>query len=452
MTDPSSEHWVKLRADMDAHRQFRGFRFVSRSRRGAVRHYQVSGMPIFDDDGTFLGYRGTTSDVTKQVALEEQLTQSQKMEAIGQLTGGVAHDFNNLLAIIVGNLEMIRDDLSDDSPLRRYLEPAMRSAKRGGELTHRLLAFSRRQTLNPAQVDTNGLIEGVTDIIRRTIGPSVEIETKLADDLWPAFVDHHQLESAILNLAINARDAMEDKGKLTIETANVLLDDALAESQQDIRPGDYITIAVSDTGTGMSDEVIARAFDPFFTTKETGRGTGLGLSMVYGFVKQSRGNIRIYSEPGQGTSVKLYLPRATGEADMPDTANKQNSAEPPKSGATLLVVEDDPDVRDLTVTQLTGLGYRVLEAGTGVDALRLYDATPHVDLVITDLALPGGMNGRDIALAIKDRTPDMRILCMSGYTEGALSRQGHLPGDLSILHKPFTKAQLAEAVKTELSA
>jgi nitrogen-specific signal transduction histidine kinase len=387
--------------------------------------------------------------VTEQVALEEQLAQSQKMEAVGQLTGGVAHDFNNLLAIIVGNLEMIRDDLPEDSPLHKYLVPAMRSASRGGELTHRLLAFSRRQTLEPEHTDTNTLIDGIADIIRRTLGPSIDVEIDLADQLWPAFIDAHQLENAIVNLAINARDAMPEGGKLTIETANIVLDDAYAATQ-DIAAGDYVLVAVSDTGHGMPAEVIARAFDPFFTTKDVGRGTGLGLSMVYGFVKQSHGHVRIYSEVGEGTSVKLYLPRSG--ADEADTAARHPGLAESGEGeaATLLVVEDDPDVRDLAVTQLTSLGYRVLDAGNGREALRLFDETPTIDLVVTDLALPGGMNGHDIAVALRERNADMRVLLMSGYTEGAMSHQDRIPTGLKILHKPFTRAQLADAIKETL--
>lgn len=446
----TEDMWARHRADLEAHRPFRDFRFSAFDKDGAIRHFKTSGVPIFSDDGTFLGYRGTTSDVTEQVALEEQLAQSQKMEAVGQLTGGVAHDFNNLLAIIVGNLEMIRDDLPDDSPLHKYLVPAMRSASRGGELTHRLLAFSRRQTLEPEHTDTNTLIDGIADIIRRTLGPSIDVEIDLADQLWPAFIDAHQLENAIVNLAINARDAMPEGGKLTIETANIVLDDAYAATQQDVIAGDYVLVAVSDTGHGMPAEVIARAFDPFFTTKDVGRGTGLGLSMVYGFVKQSHGHVRIYSEVGEGTSIKLYLPRSG--ADEADTAVLDPGlAESSESeAATLLIVEDDPDVRDLAVTQLTSLGYRVLDAGNGHEALRLFDETPTIDLVVTDLALPGGMNGHDIAVALRERNADMRVLLMSGYTEGAMSHQDRIPTGLKILHKPFTRAQLADAIKETL--
>ena len=446
----SEEFWALHRADIEARRPFRDFRFSTRGKDGRIRNFKASGRPIYDENDTFMGYRGTTTDVTEQIALEEQLAQSQKMEAVGQLTGGVAHDFNNLLAIIVGNLEMIRDDLPSDDALQRYLEPAMRSAKRGGELTHRLLAFSRRQTLEPENTDTNALMDGIADIIRRTLGPAIEIEISLGEGLWPAFIDSHQLENAIVNLAINARDAMPGGGKLTIETANTTLDELYTSTQQDVAPGDYVMVAISDTGHGMSPEVIAKAFEPFFTTKEVGRGTGLGLSMVYGFVKQSHGHVRIYSEENQGTSVKLYLPRATAEASDRMLVSTERSSETEGTSATLLVVEDDPDVRDLTVTQLSLLGYRVLEAGDGKEALQLFADTPNIDMVITDLALPGGMNGHDIALAIRDKNPSMPMLIVSGYTEGALSRQDRLPEDLRILHKPFTKAQLADAVSSAL--
>ena len=372
---------------------------------------------ISDKTGRLIGFAKVTRDVTErreaQLALQrtqEQLTQAQKMEGIGQLTGGVAHDFNNLLTIIMGNLETIQRVLhtpnKDESRLARATELALRGTQRAASLTQQLLAFSRRQPLDPKPVDINRLVSSMSDLLRRTIGEQISIETVLAGGLWRAHVDPNQLEVAILNLAVNARDAMADGGKLTIETANAHLDEAYTSAHAEVVPGQYVVICISDTGIGMPRDVLARAFEPFFTTKEVGQGTGLGLSQVYGFAKQSGGHLKIYSEPGHGTTVKLYVPRLHGDVDLDLRA--EGSAHPSLStgSETILVVEDEEDVRTYSTEILHELGYTVLEASTAEAALRILDQHPEVALLFTDVGLPGGMNGRLLADEARKRRPN----------------------------------------------
>jgi PAS domain S-box-containing protein len=375
---------------------------------------------------------------------EEALRQSQKMEAVGQLTGGLAHDFNNLLTGITGSLELLQMRVAQGrmGDLDRYFAAAQGAARRAAALTHRLLAFSRRQTLDPKATDVNRLIAGMEDLIRRTAGPAVAIEVVGAMGLWTTMVDPNQLENALLNLCINARDAMPDGGRLTIETGNRWMDDRGALDRE-LPAGQYISLCVSDTGTGMTPEVMRRAFDPFFTTKPIGLGTGLGLSMIYGFVRQSGGQARIYSEPGRGTMVCLYLPRHRGDAPVADPPIAM--AVPPRAedGQTVLVVDDEPTVRMLVSEVLRDHGYTPVEAGDGPAALRMLESAIRVDLLITDVGLPGGINGRQLADAARILRPALKVLFITGYAENAVVRNGYLDAGMHVLTKPFTMDGLA---------
>jgi PAS domain S-box-containing protein len=379
---------------------------------------------------------------------EERLRQSQKMEAVGQLTGGIAHDFNNLLTGIIGSLELLGTRVAQGriKDVERYVMAAQGASKRAAALTHRLLAFSRRQTLDPKPTDANRLVSGMEELIRRTVGPEVAVEVVAAGGLWTTLVDPNQLENALLNLCINARDAMPDGGRLTIETCNKWLD-ARAARERDLPPGQYVTLCVSDTGTGMTPEVARRAFDPFFTTKPIGMGTGLGLSMIYGFVRQSGGQARIYSEPGQGAMVCLYLPRHLGEAEKAD--GMAEPAEPPRSerGETVLVVDDEPTVRMLVAEVLGDLGYNALEAADGAAGLKLLRSETRIDLLVTDVGLPGGMNGRQVADAARTVRPGLKVLFITGYAENAVLSHGHLEPGMHVLTKPFAMEVLANRIK-----
>jgi len=388
-------------------------------------------------------------EVASRLEMEQALRQAQKMEAIGQLTGGVAHDFNNLLTAIIGGLDTIRRSRPEDTArIQRATNMALQGAQRAANLTGRLLAFSRRQPLDPKPLDINTLVRDMTDLLHRTIGEQIELEGVLAPRLWRAEIDQNQLESAILNLAVNARDAMPDGGKLTLETANTALDEGYSATDMEVIPGQYVQIAVSDTGHGMSKEVLARAFEPFFTTKESGRGTGLGLSMVYGFVKQSGGHVTIYSEPGQGTTVKLYFPRFMGETD--DTAQRLQGPVPHAcEGETILVVEDNEDVRSYSAMVLRELGYAVLEASDAESALQLLDKPGRIDLLFTDVILPG-KNGRALADLAKAGRQDLRVLYTTGYSRNAIVHHGRLDAGVQLISKPFTYEQLAARVRDVL--
>ena len=383
---------------------------------------------------------------------EEALRQAQKMEAVGNLTGGIAHDFNNLLTIISGSLDMLRRrvDIGDARALR-LVDQAIEGANRAAALTHRLLAFSRQQPLAPEPVDPNKLVAGMSDLLRRTLGENVAIETVLAGGLWRTHADRNQLENALLNLAVNARDAMLDGGKLTIETANAHLDEAYAAERRDVTPGQYVMIAVCDTGAGMPPDVIARAFEPFFTTKPVGKGTGLGLSQVYGFAKQSGGHVAIYSEPGHGTTVKLYLPRfrqADERAEhRSDLGHPERTAVPNGQGETILVVEDEAMVREFSVAALEEAGYRVLAAEDGPSGLALLDAYPEAALLFTDVVLTGPLNGRKIADEAWRRRPGLKVLFTTGYTRNAIIHHGRLDEGVNLIGKPFSAAALAERVR-----
>ncbi len=390
------------------------------------------------------------SDITERRRAEQQLRQAQKMEAVGQLTGGVAHDFNNLLTVILGNADMLVEELDGDQRLRSIAAMIQSAAERGADLTHRLLAFSRRQPLAPVVVDVNQLVTGLEGLLRRTLHESIDLELVRGAGLWKAVVDRSQLENAVLNIAINARDAMPEGGKLTIETANTRLDDLYAELE-DVQPGQYVMIAVSDTGQGMDPSVLSRAFDPFFTTKAVGKGSGLGLSMVYGFVKQSGGHVKLYSEPGYGTTVKIYLPRA---ADRQGTAEAAKSDQPRivKGTERIALVEDEELVRKFAEMNLKALGYDVSSFPTGPDLLRAMDGGLRFELLFTDVVLPGGMNGREIAEEVVKRAPGTKVLYSSGYTENAIVHHGRLDEGVNLLNKPFRKAEMAQKVRAVLDS
>ncbi|HWE72443.1 MAG TPA: PAS domain S-box protein [Stellaceae bacterium] len=402
---------------------------------------------IRDASGDLIGFAKITRDLTERRASEERLRQAQRMEAIGQLTGGVAHDFNNLLTVVTGNIEALKRRLSERSEpaLERLASAAQRGAERGALLVHRLLAFSRSQPLEPKPVSLNTLITGMSDMLRRTLGERILIETVHSGGIWQTFVDTTELESALLNLAINARDAMPDGGKLTIEAANVYLDDIYAV-EADIPPGQYVGIFVSDTGTGMSPDVIAKAFEPFFTTKGIGEGTGLGLSQVYGFIRQSGGHVKIYSEVGAGTTVKLYLPRHIEPSARTELASTSPST-PQGRGEAILVVEDDPDVRAFTVEVLDELGYNVITSTDGASALRMLDAHREIALLFTDVGLPGGTDGRELADEAKRRRANLKVLFTSGYARNAIVHHGRLDPGVELLSKPFTYAGLGSRVR-----
>lgn len=397
-------------------------------------------------------------EIADRMKAEEALRQAQKMEAIGQLTGGVAHDFNNLLTVIMGGLDNMARSLesgrdSDHHRLRRSMDMAMQSAQRAAVLTSRLLAFSRRQPLNPKTLQVDGLVRDISELLQRAMGEHISFEVVGAPGLWPALADPNELEQALLNLAVNARDAMPDGGKLTIETANVFLDEAyLATIPEPVSAGQYVMIAVSDTGEGMDGETLARVFEPFFTTKETGKGTGLGLSQVYGFARQSGGHVRIYSEAGHGTTAKLYLPRSHEQLTAPNAQRAALDLSLLRGTETVLLVEDDEGVRAYSSGVLRELGYEVLEASDAATALAVLDSRPRIDLLFTDVVLPGGVHGRKLADEVRLRMPGVVVLFTSGYTRNAIVHNGRLDPGVQLITKPFTYEELAERVRRALDA
>lgn len=389
-------------------------------------------------------------DLTEKEAAEAQVRQAQKMDAVGQLTGGVAHDFNNILTVITGTIGMLSDAVADKPELATIARMIDEAADRGANLTKHLLAFARKQPLQPREIDVNALVLETAKLLHPTLGEHIQIAPLLNKDAWTAMVDPNQLSTAILNLAINARDAMPNGGKLALETGNVYLDDAYAAMHSEVGVGHYVMIAVSDTGTGISPENLERVFDPFFTTKAIGKGTGLGLSMVFGFVKQSGGHIKIYSELGHGTTVKLYLPRATGTEQTP--AEAVASARVEGGNETILVVEDDVMVRNYVLTQVQSLGYTTLEASNAAEALALIDANPNIDLLFTDVIMPGHMNGRQLADEAIRRRPALKTLYTSGYTENAIVHHGRLDSGVLLLAKPYRKSELARMIRLALAS
>ena len=417
---------------------------------GSIRWVLSRGHTYFDGDRA-VRRTGVGVDMTKQRLLEEQFRQAQKMEAVGQLTGGLAHDFNNLLAGISGSLEMMETRIGQGrlADVERYMAAAKGASRRAAALTHRLLAFSRRQTLDPKPTNVNRLVRGMQELIQRTVGPGVRIEVGAAPELWTVLVDASQLENALLNLCINARDAMPDGGRITIETANWSLD-AEAAQLHDMPEGRYLSLSVTDTGTGMSSELLARAFEPFFTTKPLGEGTGLGLSMIYGFAQQSGGQVRIVSEVGRGTTVCIYLPRHDGEVveeDAPAAASSHPRAE---RGKTVLVVDDEPTVRMLLTDILDDLGCTVIEAGDSLAGLKILQSDVPIDLLVTDVGLPGGMNGRQMADAGRVSRAALKVLFITGYAETAILGAGQLDPGMSVLTKPFGVGVMASRIRLML--
>jgi len=396
------------------------------------------------------------AEIARREHTEEALRQAQKMEAVGRLTGGIAHDFNNLLTAIIGNLDLALRRLDGPDRVRGWLANSRKASERAATLVQRLLAFSRQHPLEVKAVDINRLVQGMSELLGHSIDETVTIETVLAGGLWNTAIDPNQLENAIVNLVVNARDAMNNGGRLTIETANAHLDETYAESAgEDVTPGQYVMVAVSDTGSGMAPDVVTRAFEPFFTTKPTGVGTGLGLSQVYGFVKQSGGHIRIYSEIGVGTTIKMYFPRLTAQADLPQWVARGVTPPPtpPLDGTeSLLVVEDDPQVNKLAVEALQERGYQVISAPDGAAALKLIENAGAIDLLLTDVVLPGGMNGRQLSDAVRKRRPTIKLLYMTGYTRNAIIHHGRLDPDIDLLTKPFTADALARKVRRILDA
>jgi CheY-like chemotaxis protein len=366
------------------------------------------------------------------------------MEAIGQLTGGVAHDFNNLLQVIRGNLELLQTSVQGDGRAEARLRNALYGAERAAQLTRQLLAFARRQPLAPKVVNLSRLVSDMADLLRRTLGESIEVETVVAGGLWNTIADPAQVESALLNLALNARDAMPGGGRLTVEITNASLDEAYVRAVGELAAGQYVMLAVTDTGEGMSEEVRNRVFEPFFTTKLDGKGTGLGLSMVYGFVKQSRGHIQIYSEPGHGTTVKIYLPRSRQAEDAPQPAPAPSAAS--DQSRTILVVEDEEAVREAALAMMDELGYRRLEAADAEAALAIVEGGAQVDLVFTDVVMPGPLRTREFAQRLKTLRPDLPVLFTSGYTDNAIIHQGRLDEGVHLISKPYAKADLARRI------
>lgn len=406
------------------------------------------GFVLRDESGKALRMVGSIIDVTEQRDVEERLRQSQKMEVIGQMTGGVAHDFNNLLTVILGNAELLADQLQDRERLKALAEMTASAAQRGAQLTHRLLAFARRQPLEPKAVDVNRLVTGMEGLFRRTFSEDIEIDIVPHDALWVTELDPSQLEVALLNLVVNARDAMPEGGKLTIEMENVELDQDYAKRHTEVDAGRYVMISVSDTGIGMPKEIAERAFEPFFTTKDVGKGSGLGLSMVFGFVKQSGGHAKIYSEEGEGTTVKLYFPRVkSGEVEA---VEHRADGEVVGGSEHLLVVEDDVLVREHLVAQLRDLGYRVTDASSGPEAYEIVKRMADIDLLFTDVVMPGGMNGRQLAEAALKLRPDLKVLYTSGYTENAIIHHGRLDAGVHLLSKPYRRQELALKVRKAL--
>ncbi len=390
-------------------------------------------------------------EVARRERAESQLRQAQKMEAIGQLTGGIAHDFNNMLGVTSGSLDIMRRAIKKgDFAIERFIDAAAKATERAATLTHRLLAFGRQQPLAPEPIDANKMIASMSDLLRSTLGEHIRIEAVSAGGLWTTYADAHQLENAILNIAINARDAMQDGGKLTIETGNAYLDEVYCQQNADVEPGQFVMVAITDTGQGIPPEIVTKVFDPFFTTKPPGKGTGLGLSQVYGFVKQSRGHIKIYSEAGSGTTVKIYLPRLIGE-----TQQVKRAAVPQvRNGAreeVILVVEDDALMRQMSADALRNLGYTVFDSETATEALTILDDSPEIRLLFTDVVMPD-VNGKKLADEALRRRPDLKVLFTTGYTRNAVVHGGVLDPGVNFLSKPFSLEQLASKVRAVLDA
>jgi PAS domain S-box-containing protein len=449
-TDHEAEpqKWREHLATLERYEPFRNFEYTCSDLAGRQRHVRVNGRPMLAADGGFMGYRGTATDLTKQHEAEERLRQSQKMDAIGQLTGGVAHDFNNVLTVITGTIEILQEGVADRPELAAIAHLIVDAATRGAEITSQLLTFARRQPLEPREIDVNGMVTDTVKLLKSILGEHIEIALVLANDVWSALADPSQLSAAIVNLAVNARDAMPGGGTLTLETANIVLDEV--DASGGLKTGEFVIIAVTDTGEGIPADIRDRVFEPFFTTKGIGRGTGLGLSMVYGFAKQSGGSVEIDSGEGRGTVVKLYLPRSAGQAAI--KAEPVHATGTPRGHETILVVEDDALVQGYVIAQLGGLGYRTLVASDGAAALALVDQGIEFDLLFTDMIMPGGMNGRELAEAVLKRRGGVKVLYTSGYTDNAIVHEGRLDPGVALLRKPYRKSDLAKKIREVLGS
>ena len=422
---------------------------------GGLKFYDVKIAPLRDGTGKITGAYQTSRDVTARVMAERALKttelalqRAQKMEAIGNLTGGIAHDFNNLLQVVSGNLQLLARQISGNEKAERFISNAQQGVTRGAKLAGQLLAFGRRQPLDPKTVNLGRLVLGMDELLRRALGEETEVETSISGGLWNSLIDPTQLENALLNLAINGRDAMHGQGKLTIEVANAVLDDTYCRAHLEVKPGQYVMLAVTDTGCGMDAKTAEQVFEPFFTTKAEGHGTGLGLSMVYGFVKQSEGHVKIYSEVGHGTTVKLYLPRTMGAEDLKVAAAP---VEIEQGSATILVVEDDEQVRETAVSLLTDLGYRILKASDAASALAIVESGVAVDMIFTDVVMPGPVRSIELARRARERLPLVSVLYTSGYTQNAIVHGGRLDAEVELIPKPYTREQLGLKVAHVLS-
>jgi PAS domain S-box-containing protein len=425
-----------------------GFEVRRQRKDGTPIDINVAWATLRNADGEFGGIVHAVMDITERRQIEAELRQVQKMEAVGQLTGGIAHDFNNLLGVVIGNLDLLEERIVADPESTELLREALHAALRGAELTRQLLAVARRQPLQPKVVETDRVVTGISQLLARAIGGQIKIVLQLPDGVWPVLIDPAQLEAAMLNLAVNARDAMPDGGTLTIEAANLSLDAEEAGALIELAAGDYVVLAVSDTGTGMPPEVIARVFEPFYTTKPVGQGTGLGLSMVYGFAKQSGGAVKIYSEPGVGTTIRLYLPRAVGAVS--DAPAPPSVSALPTGSETILVVEDNATLRKVAVRQLHELGYTTLEADNAAAALAVIDSGQPIDLMFTDIAMPGGADGRSLARQAAALRPGLKVLFTTGFTMAAADAVGPAAFADRLLSKPYRKTELAQRVRAAL--
>ena len=416
---------------------------------GVCRDIELHYLPHVSQQGKVEGLVALALDISERLEMQSHLQQAQKMQTLGQLTGGVAHDFNNLLGIVIGNLEILGEELQEDDPRRAFVDAAMNAGLRGADVTHRLLAFSRKQPLAPEVTDLNERITGLFGVLDRLLGESIEISTELDEELWRTQVDPNQLETALINLTVNSKAAMPDGGRLTIKTSNTQLERKHTEGLADVTPGLYVMVSVTDSGVGMPPDVAAQAFDPFFTTNDIGQGSGLGLSMVYGFVKQSGGHIEIDSEVGKGTTVRFFFPMVLSDtASMP--AQFETQAQGADAGKTILVVEDDPELRRVVSDMLRSLHYEVIAAEDGQTALEIMDKMEHVDLLFTDVVLPLGMNGLELARTLREKKPDLKVLFTSGYSEQILQEEPTLDGSIPVVSKPYRKAELARRVKDAL--
>ncbi|MBT4489835.1 MAG: response regulator [Rhodospirillaceae bacterium] len=422
---------------------------------GIPREMEITYVPHIDRGGKVVGYFSLALDVSDRHALEERLRQSQKMEAVGQLTGGIAHEFNNLLQVVSGNLELLETNLNNDSVSEKRFQAIHRNVKRGADLTDRLLSFSRRQPLAPRAVDVPQILAVMQGMLGQTLGETVSVEVRLVSDIWSALADPGQLENALLNLALNARDAMPEGGKIILAANNVTIDEADVANHEDRDPGEYVEIYVRDSGSGMSDEAIARAFEPFFTTKDVGKGTGLGLSMVYGFAQQSGGFVEIDSELEAGTTIRIFLPRTDAEGDLARTSVAPTvSAQPGNSAVvniskdrkTILLVEDDADVRAALRDQITKLGYRVIEAADGAEALSQAEQKQNIDLLFSDIVMPGNLNGLELARQLRRRLPILHVIYTTGYSDDIVAQTGHLDDGALVLRKPYDGKTLEDAL------